>query len=192
MTRILFIVVVALWLSGKAAVHAQGQDEVAKQLRKFGISGYPLFPLERDIDHWTAEIDGSRPDFPDAARFLRRFKNLEKIRLDLGATKLTDEKVKLIKDLPTVKRLDISATQLSGQEMQEIASLKQVEYLTLESQEFSPAYQDGGRRRWSRPRQVPNGSLLLPRRPAHTVAASKASGQEIADGSYSMLRVRSR
>jgi hypothetical protein len=137
MSRILSIVALALWLSGQATVHAQSPDEVAKQLRKLGVSGYDPFLGERD--RWTAGLDGSRPDFVEAARLLRRFKNIEKIRLNLGATKLTEEQAKLIKDLPTVKHLEIVAIQLSGQELQEIASLKHVEDLSLESQEFSAA-----------------------------------------------------
>jgi len=139
MYRFLFVLaVVAFWLLGGLAANAQPQDlELQEQLHKYGVF---LSPNPLDGMGLLATISSDKLDSGMAVKLLRRVKNLTEIGLHLGEGKLTADHLKLIKDLPAVKRLEVHAYQLSDQDIKTIATLKHLEGLTLESAEFTDVH----------------------------------------------------
>jgi hypothetical protein len=122
--------------------NARGQEaakekELADLLKKHGIQ------LDADFlgkGATTAVINVVDADTVKALEMLKQVKNLLNVKIHVEDTKLVNESLKRIADLPQLKRLTLSARVLNADDLKQLLRLKLLEDLTLKCEEMADAH----------------------------------------------------
>src|SRR5262245_2236112 len=138
---LVIVSVVAFSVSCNAQGYSQPTDPYHQELlKKHNIYVHYHGIPDKEKGDKTAYLTARIPFKPDARReveLLREVTDLSGIEFILGENKFTNDHLKVIKDLPSVKFLRVDARQLSDEEMKSIGTLSQLKAIGLESAEFT-------------------------------------------------------